>query len=310
LKNLLTYNKYYINKDLDMFVEDFGSNLSSADLNGELQKVYNWSINLNEMNNDAASGVLKNMRMKIESIKNSSKSHYAEKNPKFMEALLVTKVLETFIEENYHNEMMGRKLKKAEMGRREKYVKGIKKVAGDFEKRYPGRSEEVMYATATKMAKNESVEEAMDILRNVLNGNSQVISESEYENAKAIMAARDMVDTIQDMVETLSAMTNEDLPALADVMRNEIGQQQADSFVAAVNSAVGPLLDTAKNSRAAIDAAARAAAGESIMNPVASADPVPADTGLSDIPMPPDEVDATADAAVGGNLELGRTKRS
>ena len=293
-----------------MFVEDFGSNLSSADLNGELQKVYNWSINLNEMNNDAASGVLKNMRMKIESIKNSSKSHYAEKNPKFMEALLVTKVLETFIEENYHNEMMGRKLKKAEMGRREKYVKGIKKVAGDFEKRYPGRSEEVMYATATKMAKNESVEEAMDILRNVLNGNSQVISESEYENAKAIMAARDMVDTIQDMVETLSAMTNEDLPALADVMRNEIGQQQADSFVAAVNSAVGPLLDTAKNSRAAIDAAARAAAGESIMNPVASADPVPADTGLSDIPMPPDEVDATADAAVGGNLELGRTKRS
>ena len=55
-----------------MFVEDFGSNLSSADLNDELQKVYNWSINLNEMNNDAASGVLKNMRMRIESIKKLS----------------------------------------------------------------------------------------------------------------------------------------------------------------------------------------------------------------------------------------------
>lgn len=294
-----------------MFVEDFGSNLSSADLNNELQKVYNWSINLNEMNNDAASGVLKNMRMKIESIKNSSKAHYAEKNPSYMEALLVTKVLETFIEENFHNEMMERKLKKAEMGRREKYVKGMKKVAGDFEKRYPGRGEEVMYATATKMAKNESVAEAMDILRNVLSGNSQVISESEYENAKAIMAARDMVDTIQDMVETLSAMTNEDLPALADVMRNEIGQQQADAFVAAVNSAVGPLLDAAKNSRAAIDAAARGAAGEAIMTPAAPAAPASMATDTGDIPMPPEEeVDATADAATGGDLELGRTKRA
>ena len=294
-----------------MFVEDFGSNLSSADLNDELQKVYNWSINLNEMNNDAASGVLKNMRMRIESIKNSSKSHYAEKNPSYMEALLVTKVLETFIEENYHNEMMERKLKKVEMGRREKYVKGMKKVAGDFEKRYPGRGEEVMYATASKMAKNESVEEAMDILRNVLNGNSQVISESEYENAKAIMAARDMVDTIQDMVETLSAMTNEDLPALADVMRNEIGQQQADAFVAAVNSAVGPLLDAAKNSRAAIDAAARSAAGEAIMTPAAPTGPAPVDAGAGDIPMPPEEeIDATADSATGGDLELGRTKRA
>jgi len=292
-----------------MFVEDFGANLSSATLNDELRKVYNWSLNLNEMNNDAASGVLRNMRMKIESIKNSSSSHYAEKNPKYMEALLVSKVLETFIEENYHNEMMERKLKKQEMAKKEKFVKGMKTRSGDFEKRYPGRGEEVMYATATKMAKQESIDEAMDILRNVLIGNYQIISESEYENAKAIMAARDMVDTIQDIVEKLSAMTNEDLPALADVMRSEIGQQQADTFVAAVNGAVSPLLDQAKNSRSAIDAAARAAAGESIMTPASSA-PAPIAPDAGDIPMPPDEIDATADSAVGGDLELGRTKRA
>jgi hypothetical protein len=292
-----------------MFVEDFGANLSSATLNDELRKVYNWSLNLNEMNNDAASGVLRNMRMKIESIKNSSSSHYAEKNPKYMEALLVSKVLETFIEENYHNEMMERKLKKQEMAKKEKFVKGMKTRSGDFEKRYPGRGEEVMYATATKMAKQESIDEAMDILRNVLIGNYQIISESEYENAKAIMAARDMVDTIQDIVEKLSAMTNEDLPALADVMRSEIGQQQADTFVAAVNGAVSPLLDQAKNSRSAIDAAARAAAGESIMTPASSA-PAPMAPDAGDIPMPPDEIDATADSAVGGDLELGRTKRA
>lgn len=40
---------------------------------------------------------------------------------------------------------------------RERIVKGMKKSDGeDFEKRYPGRGKEVMYATATKMAMEET----------------------------------------------------------------------------------------------------------------------------------------------------------
>jgi len=44
-------------------------------------------------------------------------------------------------------------LTKNEMSKREEIVKSMKKSAADFEKRYPGRGKEVMYATATKMAK-------------------------------------------------------------------------------------------------------------------------------------------------------------
>ena len=56
-----------------------------------------------------------------------------------------------------------RKLSKGEEKTREKYVKGMKKSRGDFEKRYGKDAESVMYATATKMAKkkNESVEESL-----------------------------------------------------------------------------------------------------------------------------------------------------
>jgi hypothetical protein len=49
-----------------------------------------------------------------------------------------------------------RTLSSTEMEKREKYVKGMKKKGADFEKRYPGRGKEVMYATATKMAKEET----------------------------------------------------------------------------------------------------------------------------------------------------------
>ena len=41
---------------------------------------------------------------------------------------------------------------KPEMKKREKFVKGMKGAAKDFEKRYPGKGKDVMYATATKMA--------------------------------------------------------------------------------------------------------------------------------------------------------------
>ena len=44
-------------------------------------------------------------------------------------------------------------LTKKEMSKREEIVKSMKDKASDFEKRYPGRGKEVMYATATKMAK-------------------------------------------------------------------------------------------------------------------------------------------------------------
>jgi len=41
----------------------------------------------------------------------------------------------------------------AETKKKEELVKSMKSQSADFEKRYPGRGKEVMYATATKMAK-------------------------------------------------------------------------------------------------------------------------------------------------------------
>ena len=53
-------------------------------------------------------------------------------------------------------------LTSAETKEKERLVKSMKDRAGDFEKRYPGRGREVMYATATKMAK-KIAEQAMEL---------------------------------------------------------------------------------------------------------------------------------------------------
>ena len=51
--------------------------------------------------------------------------------------------------------LIERPLTTKEKGKKEKYVKGMKKAKGDFEDRYGEDAKAVMYATATKMAKKK-----------------------------------------------------------------------------------------------------------------------------------------------------------
>lgn len=64
------------------------------------------------------------------------------------------------VEDLGEGEVDERKLSAHELERREEIVKGMKKSKGDFEKRYGDRAKSVMYATATKIAKNEDINEA------------------------------------------------------------------------------------------------------------------------------------------------------
>lgn len=69
-----------------------------------------------------------------------------------------------------------RKLTKGEEKKKEKNVKGMKKNKGDFEKRYGKDAEAVMYATATKMAKEALIsglyttDQVLDLLENFADG--------------------------------------------------------------------------------------------------------------------------------------------
>jgi len=62
-----------------------------------------------------------------------------------------------------------RELTKGEEKKKEKYVKGMKKNKSDFKDRYGDDAESVMYATATKMAKESSVDSIKDQLYAALN---------------------------------------------------------------------------------------------------------------------------------------------
>ena len=140
---------------------------------------------------------------------------------------------------------------------------------------------------------------------------NSVLTEGELETAEAVLAAKDMVDSIQDMITDASKMLNEQLPPLLDSIRDQLGAQQADQFKGTATAALQGLMDSLNGARDSLDQGSRALAGEQVAEPMAlggapAADiagelPAPEETGGEDF--------ATADAAAGGEEELGRERR-
>jgi len=90
----------------------------------------------------------------------------------------------------------------------------------------------------------------------------RTLVEGEVGNAEVLLAAKDMVDSIQDMIEDVSKMQNEQMPALIDTIRDQIGTEQADQFKGAVGQVLGIILQQLTDAREQTDNAARNLAGE------------------------------------------------
>lgn len=141
----------------------------------------------------------------------------------------------------------------------------------------------------------------------------QPLMEGELEIAEVVLAAKDMVDSIQSMIEDASKMLNEQLSPLVDTVRNQVGTAQADAYNSAVSPALQSLLESLNAARGALDSAARGLAGEQVDQPMDMGgmgdEEIPAELPepeLSDLDA--DEFSA-ADAAAGGSDDQGRERR-
>jgi len=138
--------------------------------------------------------------------------------------------------------------------------------------------------------------------------------EDEVGAAESLMAAQDMVDRIQGMLEDVGEMLNEQLLPLTDSLRASSGAEAAGAFNSSATETLNNLLETLRGSR------------ESMANSVASLsgnEPV----SMSSAEVPLDDIDdedvdldtdaevelddfETSDPAAGGDSDLGRTKRN
>jgi uncharacterized protein YicC (UPF0701 family) len=152
-----------------------------------------------------------------------------------------------------------------------------------------------------------------------LEQNRTQLNEGEVGNAEVLLAAKDMVDSVQDAIEKVGKMQNEQLPQLLDSIRDQIGSEQAEAFKNAVGTTLDTLMQNLQSAREGVDNGVRVLSGEQLDNPMAMPGDAGADLSGGDAGLPPapgrdldaDETDGfgATDAAVGGAEELGREKR-
>jgi hypothetical protein len=139
--------------------------------------------------------------------------------------------------------------------------------------------------------------------------NESVITEGEVENAELVLAAKDMVDRVQGMLEDIGKMINEDLPPLTDAIRDEMDSATADSFNSSMSTALQGLLDNLGTARTGVDEASRILVGETPAEPMGMEEP-----GEIEAPEMGDEMSdmeddfGASDAATGGEEPMGREK--
>lgn len=152
---------------------------------------------------------------------------------------------------------------------------------------------------------------------------AQIVVENEQvEKSQVILAAQDMVDSIQKMIEEVNDMLVKELPALTDSIQSEIGVNESGTFSQAATQALSNLnatlgqskqeLQGALNSLTGVDAGAAFAApeagGEMPVTDVGAAGEVTApaagevDLGVSDelsAELPDEEPEAVPAGGVG-----------
>lgn len=132
-----------------------------------------------------------------------------------------------------------------------------------------------------------------------------IVMEQDLEQAEVLLAAKEMVDKLQKMVEDVAAMQVQELMPITDAMKNQLGFEVAEQFNSAADSALGALLDQLKSAKDALDNATLQASGQPTNGP--------APTDMSDMSDIDDDLAGLEDdgfdgddAAAGADNTMGR----
>jgi hypothetical protein len=82
-----------------------------------------------------------------------------------------------------------------------------------------------------------------------------VVENEEVEKSQVILAAQEMVDTLQKMVEQVSDMLVKELPAVVDGVNSEVGTEQGEQFNSQASESLAALQGALTQAKAGIQGA-------------------------------------------------------
>ena len=136
------------------------------------------------------------------------------------------------------------------------------------------------------------------------------VKEGIEQQSELILAAKDMVDKVTGYLEDLASMKTEGMLALADRIRDEMGADKADAFIAKIQPAIESAEATLNQTREDLDMGVRILTGEeTATDTIGADDSMNTDLDNLDTDLGVDDEFGAVDAAAGGTEPEGRAQR-
>jgi len=236
-------------------------------------------VSFDQLGESQARHMLTRVRGLLREYKSSVSRHFSERNPDYLKLIMLEQAL------NHRLSEMDAQAIAVDMN--DPKTQAMMKKAQSGQTLNP---EETKTMAAIAAMKKESAKK------------KRMVSESEVQQAQVVMAAQDMVDKLQGMLEDVSEMQFKDLPALTDAIKNDTGVEQATQFQADVTAALTTLLAAIQAGKAQVEAAQGVLTGQAPVVPGADAAAMPAGDMM---PAADQSAEVDADLSLDANLPAG-----
>ena len=230
----------------------------------------------------------------------TAQRHNSEQDPRYLQLVMMEQALSTRLQENVMPPAAGAAPATGGQPAVAGAIAKDPKLAAALKKSAAGQS---LNPEEQKLVAGAAMMQAESRFRRM----ARRLNESEVQQAQVVLAAQDMVDKMQGMLEDVSELQFKELPALVDSIKNQVGVDQAAQFNADATTALTGLLQNIQGAKQQLDAALNVVTGAAPAG-VAAAGAMGADiaAGAGDMAAAGADMAAAGDmgAEMGADAEL------
>ena len=291
-----------------MKLHELGAQRQTEQITKVLESHVGHNINLDGVSGAKARSMLRRVKSTLSEHRNSAKFHRSEQDPAYLKLVMLEQALAAHLAEQEPMQATGATMTPQDRSKVAATAQARKK---EIQDQIKAKQDEIR---ALQQQMNNPALGMTEHQRRL----NRRLTESELQQAQVVLAAQDMIDRVQGMLEDISEMQFKDLPALTNSIKNDMGTSEAAQFQADATAAFTQLLTAVQTGKQSLEAAQAVITGQAPQIPGAT-DPAAelgADIGAADADLGAADADLDAAAAdaedelddVGG-ADLGRERR-
>jgi hypothetical protein len=240
-----------------MKLQDLAAAKPTQHISKVFESYFGSKFDVSQLTAGQTNSMLRRVRQVIGEHQSSTGRHQSERNPGYLKLVMVEQALSARLSEMMPAAAGTPEQQKAQQAMTTATIGATKdpKLKMALTKASKGQSltpdEQKMVAGAALMKTESKLARAYKMLK-----------ESEVQQAQVVLAAQDMVDKMQGMLEDISELQFKELPALVDSIKNQVGIDQATQFNTDVSAALSGLMQNLQQAKQQMDAALGVVTGQ------------------------------------------------